>query len=59
MKQKLDLEKEKKDLVETAAGKEQLLKKKISTIGNLVHESVPVYKSEAGFVLNNKRLKYY
>jgi seryl-tRNA synthetase len=46
MKQKLDLEKEKKALIEAAAEKDVALKKKIGTIGNIVHESVPVNDNE-------------
>ncbi len=46
MKQKADLEKEKKNLVELAAEKELTLKKKIGTIGNIVHDSVPVNNNE-------------
>jgi len=46
MKQKADLEKEKKDLIESAAAKEVTLKKKIGTIGNIVHDSVPVHDNE-------------
>lgn len=46
MKQKLEYEKQKKELLESSASKELLLKKKISTVGNLVHESVPVHKDE-------------
>jgi seryl-tRNA synthetase len=40
------LEKEKKDLIDLAKQKELVLKKKISTIGNLVHDSVPVNNNE-------------
>ncbi|KAH8798959.1 seryl-tRNA synthetase-like protein [Hyaloscypha sp. PMI_1271] len=46
MKQKLVLEKEKKSLIESAAEKEVTLKKKIGTIGNIVHDSVPVNNDE-------------
>jgi seryl-tRNA synthetase len=46
MKQKTEFEKEKKGLIELAAEKEATLKKKISTIGNIVHESVPVNNDE-------------
>ncbi|CAD6501744.1 BgTH12-01993 [Blumeria graminis f. sp. triticale] len=46
MKQKLKLETDKKEALENAAGKELILKKKISTIGNLVHNSVPVNNDE-------------
>jgi seryl-tRNA synthetase len=46
MKQKVELEKEKKSFIESAAEKEVTLKKKISTIGNIVHDSVPVNNDE-------------
>ena len=46
MKQKIDLDKEKKALIESAAEKEVILKKKVSTVGNIVHESVPVNNNE-------------
>ncbi|KAJ5033469.1 uncharacterized protein L3040_008584 [Drepanopeziza brunnea f. sp. 'multigermtubi'] len=46
MKAKADFEKEKKTLVELAAEKELVLKKKIGTIGNIVHDSVPVSDNE-------------
>lgn len=46
MKQKADLEKEKKGLFDLAAEKEVVLKTKIGTIGNIVHESVPLEQNE-------------
>ena len=46
MAQKVELEKEKKGLVESAAEKDATLKKKIGTIGNIVHDSVPVNNNE-------------
>ena len=46
LKQKIDLEKEKKTLDESAAVKEVTLKKKIGTIGNIVHDSVPINDNE-------------
>lgn len=46
MKVKADFEKEKKTLVELAAEKELILKKKINTIGNIVHDSVPISDNE-------------
>ena len=46
MKQKIDFEKEKKALVESAAEKDSILRKKIGTIGNIVHESVPTSNDE-------------
>lgn len=44
--QKGELEKEKKALLESAAEKEAALKTKVKTIGNYVHESVPVSDNE-------------
>ncbi|PHH71393.1 hypothetical protein CDD83_5206 [Cordyceps sp. RAO-2017] len=44
--QKVELEKEKRSLVESAAEKDALLKSKIKTIGNIVHDSVPVSDNE-------------
>lgn len=44
--QKVDLEKEKKALIESAAEKDVVLKKKIITIGNIVHDSVPISDNE-------------
>lgn len=46
MAQKLELEKEKKSLIDSAAEKDVALKKKIGTIGNYVHDSVPVNNNE-------------
>ncbi|KFY76185.1 hypothetical protein V498_09739 [Pseudogymnoascus sp. VKM F-4517 (FW-2822)] len=46
MAQKLELEKEKKAKIELAGEKDVALKKKIATIGNIVHESVPVHNNE-------------
>jgi seryl-tRNA synthetase len=46
MVQKVELEKEKKGLIESAAEKDITLRKKINTIGNIVHESVPVNNDE-------------
>ncbi|OWT42749.1 tRNA synthetase class II core domain (G, h, p, S and t) domain-containing protein [Pochonia chlamydosporia 170] len=42
LKEKIELEKEKKALVESAAEKDALLRTKIKTVGNYVHDSVPV-----------------
>lgn len=44
--EKIRLEKEKKDMVEAAAVKEVALKAKVGTIGNYVHDSVPVSDDE-------------
>ena len=46
MKQKVELEKEHKSITESAAEKEVTLKKKIGTIGNIVHDSVPINNDE-------------
>jgi seryl-tRNA synthetase len=46
MAQKAELEKEKKTLIESAAEKDIALKKKIGTIGNIVHDSVPISDNE-------------
>jgi seryl-tRNA synthetase len=46
MKQKGELEKERKALVDEATEKDVALKKKIGTIGNIVHDSVPVSDNE-------------
>ncbi|KAH8683096.1 hypothetical protein BGZ60DRAFT_467454 [Tricladium varicosporioides] len=46
LKQKLELEKVKKSFIESAVEKDVLLKKKLGTIGNIVHESVPTNDNE-------------
>ncbi|KAK0754804.1 hypothetical protein B0T18DRAFT_400002 [Schizothecium vesticola] len=46
LRQKADLEREKKDLLASAVEKEKLLRAKVKTIGNFVHESVPVSDNE-------------
>ncbi|RMZ09031.1 hypothetical protein D0862_03769 [Hortaea werneckii] len=46
MKQKEDLTKEKKEMEEEAARKQVALLKKVKTVGNYVHESVPVSDNE-------------
>jgi seryl-tRNA synthetase len=46
MKQKVELEKEKKGLIDLAAEKDVALKAKVATIGNIVHDSVPVNNNE-------------
>ncbi|RKF62984.1 Serine--tRNA ligase, cytoplasmic [Erysiphe neolycopersici] len=58
MKQKLEFEKEKKELLEAATNKEIFLKKKIKTIGNIVHESVPVHNDEVDLVTTVLASKY-
>ena len=46
LEKKVALEKEKKVLEESAAEKDALLQKKVKTIGNYVHDSVPVSNNE-------------
>ena len=46
LKQKVDLEKEKKQVEDEAAEKEKLRDRKCKTIGNYVHESVPINDNE-------------
>ena len=48
--EKIKLEKEKKALVDSAAEKDFALNKKLKTIGNIIHESVPIEQDEA-FIL--------
>jgi seryl-tRNA synthetase len=46
LKEKIELQKEEKALSESAAEKDALLKVKVKSIGNIVHNSVPVSKNE-------------
>lgn len=46
MEKKTQFEKEKKDLEVVAADKEVELKRKVMSIGNLVHDSVPISDNE-------------
>jgi seryl-tRNA synthetase len=46
LQQKIQLEKEKKAMAESALEKEALLKSKLKTVGNIVHDSVPVSDNE-------------
>ena len=46
MRKKGDLEKEKKVLEESAKEKDVMLQKKLKTVGNYVHDSVPISKNE-------------
>ena len=57
MAQKVELEKEKKTQIESAAAKEVTLKKKIGTIGNIVHDSVPVNNDEV-FGTRSRKLDF-
>lgn len=57
MKQKSDLEREKRALDNSAAEKEVTWRKKISTIGNIVHDSVPVSDNEVRISLHNPILE--
>jgi seryl-tRNA synthetase len=45
---KIALEKEKKELEAAAEAKEKELNAKVGTIGNIVHDSVPVSNNEVG-----------
>ncbi|KAJ0117649.1 seryl-trna synthetase [Diaporthe amygdali] len=47
LQEKAALEKSKKELIDSASQKEIDLKAKLNTIGNIVHESVPVSNDEA------------
>lgn len=57
MAQKVEFEKEKKALIESAAEKELTLKKKLGTIGNIVHDSVPINNDEV--MPNMEQLQTY
>ncbi|KAI1138947.1 seryl-tRNA synthetase [Hypoxylon sp. FL0543] len=46
LQQRADLDKEKKALLELAAQKDIALKAKVNTVGNIVHDSVPVSDNE-------------
>lgn len=46
LNQKIELEKEKKLMDESAAEKDKLLRVKIKTIGNIVADTVPVSNNE-------------
>ncbi len=46
LQKKVDLEKDKKILEESVSEKEMALQKKLKTIGNYVHNSVPVSNNE-------------
>jgi seryl-tRNA synthetase len=48
LRKKADLEKEKKQVEEEAVEKEKARDKKCKTIGNYVHESVPLHDNEVG-----------
>lgn len=50
LQQKIDLEKQKKEAEENAIAKEKERDRKIKTIGNYVHDSVPISDNEVGFV---------
>ena len=45
------MEKEKKVMEESAIEKDSLLQKKIKTVGNYVHDSVPISSSEVGYLV--------
>ncbi|CAK7266051.1 Cytosolic seryl-tRNA synthetase [Sporothrix epigloea] len=46
LQQKLAIEKQKKDLLDSAAIKEKAMNKALGSIGNLIHDSVPVDNNE-------------
>ena len=46
MQRKADLEKEKATLEDSATEKDQLLQRKLRTVGNYVHDSVQVSNNE-------------
>ena len=46
LQKKAEMEKEKKVLEESASEKEAALQKRIKTIGNYVHDSVPISNNE-------------
>lgn len=48
LQQKADLEKQKKEAEDNAVARENERDKKIKTIGNYVHESVPISDNEVG-----------
>ena len=50
LQKKLELEKEKKETEAEATEKEKLRDKKCKTIGNYVHESVPINDNEVGSI---------
>lgn len=52
MEQKADLERRKKEAEELAIQKEKQRDGKIRTIGNLVHDSVPVSNNEVCIILS-------
>ena len=49
LQKKATLEKEKKVLEDSAAEKDSILQRKIGSIGNYVHDSVPVDNNEVFF----------
>ncbi|KAI2473769.1 seryl-tRNA synthetase [Annulohypoxylon bovei var. microspora] len=51
LQQRADLDKEKKALLDSAAQKDIALKAKINTIGNIVHDSVPISDNEDNNVI--------
>ena len=46
LQQKVELEKEHKALLESATEKDRLLQAKVKSIGNYVHDSVPISDNE-------------
>ncbi|EFX01289.1 seryl-tRNA synthetase [Grosmannia clavigera kw1407] len=46
LQQKIAIEKEKKEILDSAAAKEKIMNKALATIGNIIHDSVPVSATE-------------
>lgn len=63
LQQKIDLDKQKKEAEENALAKEKERDSKIKTIGNYVHDSVPISDNEVSslsyFVCLDKSLTWY
>lgn len=57
LKQNIELKKEKEAVNNSAIEKDKLLKKKLGTIGNIVHDSVPVHNDEVS--RQNSVLHFY
>lgn len=54
--EKAALEKSRKELMDAAVVKEAELKSKLNTIGNIVHDSVPVSMDEVGVHISSQAL---
>lgn len=51
LQQKAAMDKEQKELEEAGNAKDAVLQKKLKTIGNYVHDSVPISDNEVGSLL--------